>query len=165
MSEEKLVRVRITKNLIYHGGDANAVRWLRESKDLTQEELARRSGVSQNSISRIENGERKPRKSTLTKLAKAMGLQDWTALDVDVPDILTLEEINDWEPERRRRLFELYREIGMLDQLTEEWTENYQKNRELYKDDEDEYIASKLESAYMLGYARGYHEGRRELDR
>lgn len=161
MAEKK--RYEVLKNLVYHGGGANAVRWVRESRGLTQGELATRSGVSQNSVSRIETGKRKPHKGTLKKLAAALGLEDWTTLDVDLPAALTLEEIDNWSPEQRRRLFELYRETGFLGHITEQWAERYRENRELYKDDagKDEYIASKLESAYMLGYAKGYHEGRK----
>ena len=169
MSDEKQVTgrtVRMTKNVIYHGVEANAVRWVRESRGATQEDLAAAAEVSQNSISRIETGKRKPHKGTLKKLAAALGVEDWTALDVAVPVVLSFEEINSWEPEQRRRLFELYREVGFLGALREDWEAHYQENREVYGDpgEKEEYIASKLESAYMLGYARGYEEGRTERD-
>jgi len=49
---------------------------LRESQALTLRDLAERSGVDANTINQVELGHRKPRPSTLRKLAKA--------LDVDV---------------------------------------------------------------------------------
>ncbi len=51
---------------------------LRESQALTLRDLAERSGVDANTINQVELGHRKPRPSTLRKLAKA--------LDVEVAD-------------------------------------------------------------------------------
>ena len=45
----------------------------RKAQGLTQAELAKRSGVNQADISRIENGDINPTLSTLEKLAKACG--------------------------------------------------------------------------------------------
>lgn len=45
----------------------------RRIKDLSQRELARRSGVSQSEISRIEASENFPELKTIQKLAKALG--------------------------------------------------------------------------------------------
>jgi len=56
------------------------LRRMRESLGLSQEEVARRSGVPQESLSRIENGHRDPRLDTLRKLAAALGM--------DVPALL-----------------------------------------------------------------------------
>jgi len=156
----------MAKNVILHPEGVSAIRWVRESRGATQQGLAEWSGVPQNTVSRVESGKRRPQKGTLQKLATALGVEDWTALDVDIPRVLSLEELSEWEPERRRRLFELYREVGFLADLREDWEAHYRENRELYKDpgEEEEYIASKLESAYMLGYARGYEEGRTERD-
>ncbi|MEE4276062.1 MAG: helix-turn-helix transcriptional regulator [Thermoleophilia bacterium] len=50
------------------------LRRMRESLGLSQEEVARRSGVPQESLSRIENGHRDPRLDTLRKLAAALGM-------------------------------------------------------------------------------------------
>jgi transcriptional regulator with XRE-family HTH domain len=51
---------------------------LRESQGLTLRDLAERSGVDANTINQVELGHRRPRPSTLRKLAKA--------LDVEVAD-------------------------------------------------------------------------------
>jgi transcriptional regulator with XRE-family HTH domain len=51
------------------------IRELRESKGWTQQELADKTGVSRQTISKLENGhELDPRKSTLLLLAMAFGI-------------------------------------------------------------------------------------------
>jgi transcriptional regulator with XRE-family HTH domain len=44
----------------------------RQRLDLTQEEVAERSGLQAGEISRIEHGKRDPQVSTVVKLAKAL---------------------------------------------------------------------------------------------
>ena len=46
---------------------------LREQQRLTQGELARRSGISQSHVSRVESGRRGVRLSTLYAIARALG--------------------------------------------------------------------------------------------
>jgi transcriptional regulator with XRE-family HTH domain len=48
---------------------------LREQKALTLRDLEEVSGVGADAISKIENGHRKPRPSTLRKLARALGVE------------------------------------------------------------------------------------------
>jgi transcriptional regulator with XRE-family HTH domain len=48
------------------------VRELREEAVLTVHELAELSDVSEDAISKLENGRRRPRPSTLRKLARAL---------------------------------------------------------------------------------------------
>lgn len=48
------------------------LRAARKRLELTQEEVAHRSGLEPAEISRIEGGKRDPRVSTLEKLAKAL---------------------------------------------------------------------------------------------
>jgi DNA-binding XRE family transcriptional regulator len=50
------------------------LRAVRESANLSQLELSRRSGVAQESLSRTETGRRDPRLGTLQRLAKGLGL-------------------------------------------------------------------------------------------
>lgn len=50
------------------------LRAAREERELTQEQVAERSGVQAGEISRIETGKRDPQVSTVLKLAKALGL-------------------------------------------------------------------------------------------
>jgi DNA-binding XRE family transcriptional regulator len=50
------------------------IRAVRESAGLSQLELSRRSGVAQESLSRIETGHSDPRLGTLRRMAQGMGL-------------------------------------------------------------------------------------------
>ena len=52
----------------------NTLREIREAKIISQEDLAKISGVAGATISRIENGHRKPRYVTMRKLAKALNV-------------------------------------------------------------------------------------------
>jgi transcriptional regulator with XRE-family HTH domain len=47
---------------------------LRIRRALTQEELARRAGLSKNAVNRLEVDKAEPRMSTLRKLAQALGV-------------------------------------------------------------------------------------------
>lgn len=50
------------------------IREMREAKDMTQEELSEKSGISRVTISGLENGtERNTTSKTLVKIAKALG--------------------------------------------------------------------------------------------
>jgi len=50
------------------------VKNVRLFRALSEAELARRSGVSLETISRVENGKHKPREKTVEKLARALGV-------------------------------------------------------------------------------------------
>lgn len=52
----------------------HALRLARIAAGLTQQELALQSGVSRNTVVRIENGSMDPQLSTFTVLARALGL-------------------------------------------------------------------------------------------
>ena len=69
------------------------LRRLRRERNLSQEELARRSGISRGTIARIELGEQSPRYETIVALAK--GLQ------VPVERLLVDEEISSARETRR----------------------------------------------------------------
>ena len=55
---------------------AHEIKVLRAKNDMTQEELAEASGVSHCSITFIENCKKKPRVSTLIKIAKALKVDE-----------------------------------------------------------------------------------------
>jgi transcriptional regulator with XRE-family HTH domain len=57
------------------------LRKARKRLGLTQEEVARRSGVHATEVSRIEAGKRDPRVSTLKRLAKAVKVKPGRLLD------------------------------------------------------------------------------------
>jgi transcriptional regulator with XRE-family HTH domain len=54
---------------------AQPLREIRESKGLSQDDLARLSGVAKSTIVDLELGRRKPRPSTRRKLAQALGVR------------------------------------------------------------------------------------------
>ena len=51
------------------------LREVREAKFVTQVELAKKAGVSETTIVRLEAGTHRPRISTIRKLAKALGVE------------------------------------------------------------------------------------------
>ena len=51
------------------------LRQIREKRGLTVEGLAEKSGVSATTIRDVERGRREPRRDTITKLAKPLGLK------------------------------------------------------------------------------------------
>ena len=51
------------------------LRGMRRRAGLSQDDLARASGVDQGTISEIERGKRVPRPSTLRKLARGLGVK------------------------------------------------------------------------------------------
>jgi transcriptional regulator with XRE-family HTH domain len=50
------------------------LRALREAAGLTQTELGKKAGVSQNAISNLEAGKRQPQWAVVVKLARALGV-------------------------------------------------------------------------------------------
>ena len=75
--EEKLEDKGFAK--IYEGvqsqmGIIRAITDARTSQNLTQQELARRTGIAQTEISRLENGTRNPSIKILQRLAEGMDM-------------------------------------------------------------------------------------------
>lgn len=52
----------------------NAIIYARNSANISQQELSRRTGVAQSDISRLENGNGNPSLKTLSKLAEGLGM-------------------------------------------------------------------------------------------
>ena len=52
-----------------------SLRDLRESKFISQDDLAKVSGIAASTISRLETGKEKPRFVTVRKLAAALGVE------------------------------------------------------------------------------------------
>jgi transcriptional regulator with XRE-family HTH domain len=66
------------------GLNVGRLREVRERRFVTQAELADRTGIARATLSRLENGEQRPRISTVRKIADALGVQpedlvDWAA--------------------------------------------------------------------------------------
>ena len=57
----------------YYAAIADQMRAARKSAGLAQQQLAKRTGIDQAEISRIENGTGDPRRSTLIRYAKGVG--------------------------------------------------------------------------------------------
>ena len=133
------------------------LRHAREKKKLSQDRLAELSGVPQNTISRIERGERlNPHKSTLEKLARV--------LDVDQPAMLAMElkgqtvaDLSKGTAEERQAYIGIKRQEGRLTQLIANLEEVFEAAKEeAAKEDKSGYPLrlAQLESAFLLGYAR-----------
>jgi DNA-binding XRE family transcriptional regulator len=54
---------------------AQKLKALRESRHVTQQEVARRAGKPQSAIARLERGDVEPRFDLLTKVARALGFR------------------------------------------------------------------------------------------
>ena len=121
-------------------------------------ELAKRAGISQHSISKIETGHTTPRPETMEKLATALEVEDPEVLTVENTGVVSFEEILEGSQDKRRLFFEHGREVGQLSPFIEQLEHLYAANRERYQD--DPVLRGQLEVAYMLGFAKGYHEGR-----
>jgi DNA-binding XRE family transcriptional regulator len=68
------------------------VRVLRRERGLTQQELGRRSGLSPSFLSQVENGNRVPSLSSLTRISAALGV---IPIDVLVRDEREISEKNE----------------------------------------------------------------------
>ncbi len=55
--------------------DPQKVRQLRESKGMTTRVFAREAGISTETLNAIEHGRRQPSMRTLSKIAKALGVE------------------------------------------------------------------------------------------
>ena len=80
------------------------IRLLREALDLTQHELARRSGISQGGLSLIEDGARWPVRSTLVRLGQGLGVSPKVFFRFWAKYILKLTD-KDWEGVTWKNLF------------------------------------------------------------
>ena len=70
----------------------NRVRVLRRERDLTQQELGRKSGLSRSFLSQVENGNRVPSLSSLTRISAALGIMP---IDFLVGDEQEINERNE----------------------------------------------------------------------
>lgn len=103
---------------------ANRLKYLREEKNMTQDQLAESSGVTRYIISEIENEKRKPSPRTISKLAEALGC--------DYIEILTDKErskFNKIDLGQDQDLRE--RSLAQAISLTKKYCENKNFNEEL----------------------------------
>jgi transcriptional regulator with XRE-family HTH domain len=71
-------------------GFARRLKSLREARDLTQDELARQTGLNRFSIAKLEQGRREPNWPTVLRLARALGV-DVGAFVANESEATTLE--------------------------------------------------------------------------
>jgi len=69
---EAVAQLEVMRQRYYRGGQIAA---LRKRHNLTQPALAKRSGVEQADLSRIERGLGNPTEETLAKVARALGVR------------------------------------------------------------------------------------------
>lgn len=81
------------------------IRKIRKEKNLTQSELAQKIGISYQQIGQYETGKRKPKKETLTKIAKALSV---SVADLD-PDTYFFDLTD-----KQRSVIELFAGTGTL---------------------------------------------------
>jgi transcriptional regulator with XRE-family HTH domain len=76
--------------IVVAGSETRQLRAVREAAGLTQEQLATRSGVTQETISRLERGSHTPQARTLQRLADALGIPPNQILTVEPAAEVTL---------------------------------------------------------------------------
>jgi transcriptional regulator with XRE-family HTH domain len=133
------------------------LRYIREKKELTQDELAALSGVPQNTLSRLERGLRKPRVSTLERLARALDVDDPAMLALNVTSVKTLDEVLDGSKGVREAYLEYRRDTGRLASLVEDLRQIYDAGIQAHPGTTLE--GARLQAAYLLGYAQCALEG------
>ncbi|MCA1717252.1 MAG: helix-turn-helix domain-containing protein [Actinobacteria bacterium] len=75
---------------------------LRRERGLTQQELGQRCGLSRSFLSQVENGNRVPSLSSLTRISAALGVMPIDVLVRDEQEISEKNENRTRTPERRR---------------------------------------------------------------
>jgi transcriptional regulator with XRE-family HTH domain len=90
-----------------------AVRRLRTMRGMNQVDLAKASGVAQNTISEIELGKREARPATLKKLADALGVEIVDLFDVARPLVQAPPDTQDYGA--------LLEEMGIPREQIESW--------------------------------------------
>jgi transcriptional regulator with XRE-family HTH domain len=66
------------------------VRWARQDRDLSQNELAKLVGVSQQQIAKLEDPDANPGLDTIQKVAKALGLE--VRLSLERPEVFSARQ-------------------------------------------------------------------------
>ena len=70
----------------------NCIKEIRKRKGITQVELAKRLGISQGAIQKLETGERGLDLDWMEKIAKALEVKPWELLPKDMQPNITPEE-------------------------------------------------------------------------
>ena len=70
----------------------NCIKEIRKLKGITQVELAKRLGISQGAIQKLETGERGLDLDWIEKISKALNVEPWQLLPKDMQPNITTEE-------------------------------------------------------------------------
>lgn len=96
----------------YAAGVGARVRSLRKGRQMTQEDLAERSGLTSEAVTRVERGTRKPTIDTLSKLAHGLG--------VDVTDLLGSGDVVPATPTMSEHLRKIVSQLEHQDAVVQE---------------------------------------------
>jgi len=133
---------------------------LRQSKNLTQADLANPTGISQHSISKLETGQTGPRPETTQRLADALGVSPSALRGGGFGRSVSFTEIMEAPAERRLEYVETLAELGDLERYRGQLAEWYQENMAQHPKGAPEFVGSKIEAAMMLGYLKAFEEVR-----
>lgn len=132
----------------------NKIKELRKSKNISQEKLGYKLGVSQAMIAQYENGKRNPKRETLIKIAEALDATILDFLDNELYDVvvstdaeheeeLIEQKINEIinsstysNKEKERELQKLISQLEIMQYFHERNTENAKKLHTIYIDTE-----------------------------
>lgn len=92
------------------------IKQLREFVGLSQNELARRAGIAQSSLSYLESGSKSPSVETLLRICNALGItladffgQESSDIPADLRQLL--REAEDLTPDQRKKLIEFIKSM------------------------------------------------------
>ena len=71
----------------------NSIREIRKRLNITQAELAKRLGISQGAIQKLETGERGLDTDWMNKLSKVLNVEPWELLPKEMQPNITPEEV------------------------------------------------------------------------
>jgi transcriptional regulator with XRE-family HTH domain len=133
------------------------LRYMREQKGLTQDQLSELSGVGQHGISEVERGLRKPNAKTLSKLAKALDVKEPSMLALSVSSGKTFEEVVNGDKGTREAFLEYKNATGRLASLVADLESIFEAALEDGR--EESLTRARLHVAFMLGYSKCAIEG------
>jgi transcriptional regulator with XRE-family HTH domain len=128
------------------------LRYVREQKGLTQDELSALSGIPQAGISKVERGIRKPHPGTLEKLAKVLGVEEPAMLALNMTSVETFDQLVNGSSAIRRAYLEHKRDTGWLESFIEDLEEIYGAAMSDYGS--TSLAGARVQAGYMLGYFR-----------
>jgi len=128
------------------------LRYVREQKGLTQDELSALSGIPQAGISKVERGIRKPHAGTLEKLAKVLGVEEPAMLALNVSSVATFDQLVTGSSTMRRAYLEHKRNTGRLESFIQDMEEIYEAAMSDYGS--SSLAGARVQAGYMLGYLR-----------